>query len=135
MAEQELLLVYDNQCPACSYYCNLVQIKASVGELTLINARDQHPVMLEISEAGLDIDQGMVLKMDDTLYYGEDAIHMLSLIGSSSGFFNRFNFWIFRSRGRAAFIYPILKFGRNLLLKMLGRSKINNLELDNNERF
>ncbi len=135
MSTQKILLVYDKQCPACNYYCNLVQIRATVGELVLVNARHQHPVMQEISDAGLDIDQGMVLKMNNTLYYGVDAIHALSLIGTSSGVLNRINFWIFRSQRRARFIYPILKAGRNLLLKILGRTKINNLNLNDNERF
>ena len=135
MSTQQLLLVYDEQCPACSHYTKLLQVKATVGELVLINARDPHPVLEEITEAGLDIDQGMVLKMDDTLYYGADAIHVLSLIGTSSGLFNRLNHWAFRSKTRARFIYPILKSGRNLLLRMLGRRKINNLNIENNQRF
>jgi len=135
MSPGEIVLVYDKQCPACSFYCNLVQIKATVGELTLVNAREDHPVVQEITDAGLDMDQGMVLKMDGALYYDDEAIHMLSLIGSNSGIFNKLNYWMFRSRTRAAFLYPVLKFGRNLLLKLLRRTKINNLNFDNNDLF
>ena len=91
--------------------------------------------MDEITAAGLDIDQGMVLKVGDRLYYGSDAIHTLSLMGTRSGLFNRMSFLLFKSKKVAAVIYPGLRFCRNLLLKILRKSKINNLNTDNNDRF
>lgn len=135
MANKEILLVYDKECPACNYYCQLVRIRKSVGELKLIDAREHCQVMDEITASGLDIDQGMVLKMGDALYYGSDAIHMLSLIGSRSGIFNRLNFWAFRYRTVAKILYPVLRFFRNLLLKILGKTRINNLNIDGNDKF
>jgi len=131
----DILLIYDKECPACSYYCNLARIRESVGNLILVDAREGGPVMDEITAAGLDIDQGMVLKIGDKLYYGADAIHTLSLIGTRSGSFNRLTYFLFRSKRLSAVIYPVLRSGRNLLLKILGRSKINNLNADNNDRF
>ena len=59
MTEKEVLIVYDKQCPACDYYCNLVRIRESVGDLILVDARDGGPLMDEITASGLDIDQGM----------------------------------------------------------------------------
>lgn len=135
MSRPEILLVYDKECPVCDAYCQIVRICETVGDLKLIDARSKSDIMDEITAKGLDIDQGMVLKMDDRLYYGSDAIHSLALISSRSGIFNRFNYWIFRSRILSARFYPILRYFRNLLLKILGKSKINNLELPNNERF
>ena len=135
MSKQQLYLIYDKGCPACNYYCQFVRIRESVGELKLINAREHSDFMDEISGKGLDIDQGMVLKMGDQIFYGSNAIHILSLISTGNGFFNRINYWIFKSEKRASVIYPVLRFFRNLLLKILGKSKINNLELDGNDKF
>ena len=135
MPDDELFLVYDKECPACNMYCQMVRIRESVGKLQLIDAREPSKIMEEITAAGLDIDQGMVLKMGNALYYGSDAIHMLSLIGSSSGFFNRINYWAFRSKTVAKLFYPVLRFFRNLLLKILGKTKINNLDVKGNEKF
>jgi len=101
----------------------------------LINARDAGAVMDEITLKGLDIDQGMVLKIENNLYYGSDAIHALSLMSSRSGIFNRINYWIFRSRPLSRFLYPVLRYCRNSLLMLLRKTKINNLEIENNERF
>ena len=131
----KILLVYDKECPACDNYCQLVRIRRDIGELVLVNARDQSDVLKEITEMGWDIDQGMVLKMGDELYYGGDAIHALALISSHSGIFNRINYWAFKSKIISKWIYPILRFFRNLLLKILGRTKINNLNKPNNEKF
>lgn len=131
----EIFLVYDKQCPACDFYCKLARIRESVGELVLLDARSGGPIVDEVTAAGLDIDQGMVLKMGDTLYYGADAIHALSLLSTRSGIFNRMSFWLFRSKRLSRLLYPVLRSGRNLLLKLLGKSKINNLGLPDNERF
>ena len=134
-AREPILLVYDKQCPACDFYCNLVRVRADVGELKLVDARDKGPVMDEITALGLDIDQGMVLKVGTQLFYGSDAIHALSLMSTRTGFFNRFAYWTFRSRGAARVLYPALKTLRNVLLKVLGKTKINNLQVAGNDRF
>ena len=134
-AREPIFLVYDKQCPACDFYCNLVRVRADVGELKLVDARDKGPVMDEITALGLDIDQGMVLKVGPQLFYGSDAIHALSLMSTRTGFFNRFAYWTFRSRGAARVLYPILKTLRNILLKVLGKTKINNLRVAGNDRF
>ena len=132
---EEILLIYDKECPVCDNYCRLVRVEESAGNLKLIDAREPSDVLAEISALGLDIDQGMVLKMDGQLYYGADAIHALALASSRSGFFNRLNYLIFYSSRVSRFVYPALRGGRNLLLKILGKTKINNLGRENNERF
>ena len=133
--ESDIFLVYDKQCPACNYYCNLVRIGESVGNLVLVDAREPSTFMDEITAAELDIDQGMVLIVGDRMYYGVDAIHALSIMGTRSGVFNRVTYWCFKSKAVSSVLYPILRAARNLLLKILGRTKINNLDFDNNDRF
>lgn len=135
MTDKPILLIYDKECPACHFYCQIVRIRQSVGQLVLIDARENPAVLQEISAKGLDIDQGMVLKMDGQLYYGADAIQLLALLSSRSGVFNRLNYWLFRSKKVAAILYPILRSCRNLLLKILGKTKINNLKQEDNEQF
>lgn len=134
-ADREILLVYDKQCPACNFYCNLARIRETVGKLVLVDARESGEVMQRITDAGLDIDQGMVLIVGNEMYYGADAIHMLATLSTRSGFFNRLSYQLFRSPRVAAVLYPALRACRNLLLKMLGKTKINNLGLAGNERF
>jgi len=132
---EQILLVYDRECPACNAYCQVVKIRESVGDLRIVDARENSDVLQEITAQGLDIDQGMVLKMGNQLYYGADAIHTLALIGSRSGIINRINYWIFKSESVSSILYPILRFFRNLLLKILRKSKINNLKTQGNDKF
>lgn len=135
MKREEILLVYDRECPACNAYCQVVRIRESAGELRIVDARENSEVMKQISSQGLDIDQGMVLKMGNQFYYGSDAVHTLALIGSRSGIFNRLNYWVFKSQRISSMLYPMLRFFRNLLLKILAKTKINNLEINDNDKF
>ncbi len=135
MKEKEILLVYDHQCPACSAYCRRVQVRPSAGKLQLLDARLPSDVRDEVTRRGLDIDQGMVLQTEDGLFYGAEAIHQLSLLGTTSDPFNVLNYAAFHWQWAAEIIYPVLRFFRNLLLKILGRTKINNLGKPNNEKF
>ena len=128
-------LIYDKDCPLCNAYSQAVRIRQSVGELQLINAREDSAVMRELTALGLDLDQGMVLKLDSSIYYGADAVYMLSLLSSRSTLFNRLNYHMFKSQTVSKWLYPVLRLGRNTLLKLLRKRKINNLGNTDNSHF
>ena len=123
----DLWLAYDGECPVCRNYCRHVRLREAAGRLHLVDARQPGPLMEEITRAGLDIDQGMVLKVRGQLYYGDAAAYMLALMSTRTGWFNRLTFLFFGSRLAARFFYPAGKTVRNLLLKMLGIGWIDNL--------
>lgn len=135
MGEHQIFLVYDHQCPVCDAYCRRVKVRPSEGILRIMDARSPSEIRDEVTRRGLDIDQGMVLQTDAGLYYGAEAIHQLALLGARSNPFNLLNSIAFRSKWVADKSYPVLRFCRNLLLKLLGRTKINNLSLPGNDRF
>ena len=124
---EDLWLVYDGDCPLCSAWCKRARVRDAVGELHLIDARQPSALMDEITALGLDIDQGMVLKFKDVIYYGPDAIRMMSLLSTPAGWFNRLNAIFFGGKRRAGFWYPVGKAFRNLTLKVLGIKYIDNL--------
>ena len=124
---KEVWLVYDGECPICRPTANAIKIKNAVGTLHLVNARETHPILEQIKKAGVNLDDGMVVKFQDTLYHGVEAQHILALIGTNSDWFNRLNVCLFRSKFIAKFIYPILKLIRSILLKFNSISKLNNL--------
>lgn len=133
--ERQVVLVYDRECPACKFYCQHARIDPAYGTLQRIDAREPSDVLNKITRAGLDIDQGMVVATNGCLYYGADAIHELARRAPRVGVFHRFSRMLFGSSARAQFLYPILRTGRNLLLKLLGKSRINNLGKPHNDRF
>lgn len=116
----KLAIIYDNECPACRFYTQILNVKENIGDATLINARDKsHPLIQTVEKLGLDLNKGFVLKIDDQLYHGADAIWKLSLLGSHSTFISKLNYWIFRSSFRSKLLYPVLTLGRKLLLFVL----------------
>ncbi len=113
----------------------LVRLQGTIGRLQLVDAREKpsavnEAILDEIRRAGLDIDQGMVLKLDGQLYHGDEAMHRVALLSSRSGIFNRLNYWVFRSPRRARLLYPPLRSIRNIVIKGLGREPIDNLGRD-----
>lgn len=129
VGKDEVWLVYDGECPVCTTYCKYIRIRQAVGQLHLVDARQPGELMDEITAAGLDIDQGMVVKFKSAIYYGSDAVHMLTLLSSPSGVFNRLNYYVFSTRLGARVVYPVCKAFRAVLLKVLGIKYIENLKV------
>ncbi|MCH9694934.1 MAG: DUF393 domain-containing protein [Gammaproteobacteria bacterium] len=133
--ENDIQIVYDRQCPVCDFYCQRIDVDTAAGKLVRVDAREPSDLRDEVTGLGLDIDEGMVVKHDGEIYFGSEAIHELAKLSSRRGFINRVAYHVFRVKWLANFLYPLLAACRNLLLKVLGRSRINNLQLDDNERF
>lgn len=125
---EPIQIVYDGDCPFCASYVTLTRLRAAAGKVELIDARSDHPILAEITRAGLDLDAGMVMKQDGRLYHGDDVVHRLALMTTGSGPFNAAMAAVFRSPTRAKLLYPWLKAGRSAALALLGRGKIGNLD-------
>ncbi len=117
-------IVYDGECPFCSNYVSLIRIRDVAGPVELINARSHHPIVDKLLNDGYDLDEGMAFVSGDTVYYGEECINKLALMSTPSTFFNRLNGLVFRHRTLSKMLYPIMRFGRNTTLKILGRRSI-----------
>ena len=121
-------VLYDGECPFCSAYFKMMRARAAAGDLVLINARDPSPLMEEVTALGHDLDEGIAVKINGQIYFGADALNILSLITTPSGVFNRLNFLFFRSGAFSQMIYPFLKGCRNTALWVKGAPLIRNLE-------
>jgi len=117
-------IVYDGECPFCSRYVAMVRLRDSLGRVELVDARKGGPLVDEVLAAGLDLNEGMVLKLDGRFYHGDACIHMLALLSTPSTRFNRLNAAVFRSPTASRLLYPVLRARRNAVLRLLGRSRI-----------
>ncbi len=128
--KNDVWFVYDGDCPICNGAANAFKIKEAVGRLNTVNARTEknHPVIQEINKLGLNLDDGMVIKFKDTCYHGVDALHVMALIGTNSGFFNRVNCFFFRSKFLSKICYPFFRAGRNFTLWCKNVDQINNIK-------
>jgi len=117
-------IIYDNQCPFCTRYVSLLRLREAVGGIRLIDARSGEPEVIAARRAGYDLDEGMLLVLDGQYHHGAECLNRLALLATPSGSFNRLNAWIFRHRALSRLLYPALRLGRNVTLRLLGRRRI-----------
>ena len=116
-------IIYDGDCPFCSSYVGLLRLRETFGEVELINARESQELVEELARHNMDLDEGMMLVLNGEYFHGTECIHRLALLATASNTFNRINKLIFERKRLAAVLYPILRAGRNLSLKILGVKK------------
>ena len=124
-ADSGPVIVYDNDCPFCSRYVRLLRLRAALGDVVLMDARNGGPLVQRLAAEGYDLDEGMVLLYGGGIYHGADCIHMLAQLSGESDLWNRVNAAVFGRPVLARLLYPILRFGRNSALRLLGRPKLN----------
>ncbi len=124
MNNDTVYLIYDGECPICGYAAKVTKLRKAAGKLEIINARESHPLVTEAKKQGYDLDNGIVVKYQGKSYYGKDAMHLLAMLGSPVGWFNRMNVFLFKSKILSEIFYPIFKFIRRCLLLALGVQKI-----------
>jgi predicted DCC family thiol-disulfide oxidoreductase YuxK len=117
-------VVYDGQCPLCSAYVRMLRLRAAAGRVRLIDARGDAAAARGLRRAGIDLDRGMVVRIGGRTYHGSEAMHVLTLMSTRSGIFNRFAGAAFGSRRMSRLLYPPLVAGRNATLRLLGRPPI-----------
>jgi len=131
LPHKTIWLIYDGECPICSPTANAIKIKKAAGDLMLINARESHPIVKEVIQQGLNLDEGFVVKTNDQYYHGAEAMNFLALIGTRSDWFNRINVLLFSNKTMAKIFYPAFRAMRNIVLKLNGIKKINRNRDDN----
>lgn len=121
--------VYDGDCPVCTMAAEALRIKQQLGPLHLLDARqnNNHPLIELITHMNLNLDDGMVIYHDKQIHHGQEALHFMAIYGTPSGLFNWFNKVLFKSKLLAQLLYPAMRGGRNLLLRLRGKERIKNL--------
>lgn len=114
-------VLYDGECPFCDDYVRFQKIRAAAGDVELIDARANPRIMQEMGVTGAELEDGMVVWVDGRRHDGADAVHVLSRIGEPPG-----RWWVrwvaaaSRSSARSRALYPVLKLGRRVALRILG---------------
>lgn len=116
-----IVVYYDGECPFCSRFVRLLRLRETGGSVELVDLRTALAKRQEFADAGIDVNKGMVVELDDRRFFGADAAHALALLSTPSGLFNRLNRWILGTPFLARTLYPILRMGRAATLAVLGR--------------
>ena len=118
----KITIVYDGECPFCKNYVRLMALRQQVDEVELVDAREQdHPCVKSLRARGLDLNEGMAAIFGDTIYYGSDAVVFISHLSGDGRWSRRFLSRLLREPMRTKFLYPMMKFGRRMALRLLGK--------------
>lgn len=120
----EIKIIYDGQCILCSNYVAMMRLKKNIENIKLIDARVEKEYVSEMTKKGLDVNEGMLVVYGDKLFYGSEAVHILSILSSNSHIILNFVNFFFSSKVFASIIYPFCKFGRSVILKISGKKMI-----------
>lgn len=119
-----LAIFYDGKCPICARYLQMVRL-SDLHDVSLIDVRLSPTDWRRLETEGFDVDQGMVVDFDGQKYGGADAVNILSLLSTPSGYLNRINKLLLGNRRVARLLYPCLRAGRWTLLFVLGRPMLH----------
>lgn len=111
----ELVLYYDDDCPICKYYTMFLKIRKT-HKLIFKDIRQSDEIKQICENNKININDGMILitEKNDVLQ-GELAVIYLKNIDMNTNIFYKFLF----SKYFIKFTYPVLKFLRFILLKLL----------------
>lgn len=97
-------------------FFELIDARAGKNQLRQVQGQDL---------SGLNLDDGFAIVQDGNVYIGSDAAWLLASLGHPSNWRFRAFRALTRTPDRSRIFYPILRTARNLLLRVLGRKKIN----------
>jgi predicted DCC family thiol-disulfide oxidoreductase YuxK len=115
-----MTVVYDGDCPFCRNYVTLMKLRAAAGGAVLVDARSGGPIVERLIRQGYNLNEGMAAIYGDKVYYGPDAVVLISTMTGKLPWTGRLLAALLRDKKRAAVIYPVMKFGRKITLKALG---------------
>lgn len=117
---RQVTVVYDGDCPICHRLITATRLRDSGIELQLINARDCDVYQMPWFPKNVSINKDMVVKVADQIFYGGQGLHALSLMASRSHWLNKITYAVFSIKPIAVVMYPLLRWLRMLLLKIIG---------------
>jgi predicted DCC family thiol-disulfide oxidoreductase YuxK len=119
-SESAISIVYDGDCPFCSGYVTLMRLRAAVGKVELVDARNSGATARMLAQQGYDLNEGMAVIFAGQVYHGKDAVVLISAMTGKLSWTGKLLAAVLRNKKCAAMMYPAMKFGRKITLKLLG---------------
>ena len=116
------LFIYDGECPFCSHFAQLIELKSSLPSIEILDGRKNLALLFQLYKQGYDLNNGAILVDNGNIMHGADAINWIcSEIEEPSDSLLEILRLIFTSAKRTSFLFPILLWGRRLLLTLKGK--------------
>ena len=113
-------VIYDGECPFCSRYATMVQLREKGIVVRLHDARDEGTYRRFPTALRFDLDEGMLARWQEQWFHGSEAVQVISRLSRTAPVAA-----LMRNDEVSARLYPLLRAVRHLTLRLLGRKKIN----------
>ena len=123
MLDNELLIIYDKDCPFCTDFVMMNGLKDKGYKVTLIDARNSNDDYVKTISATYNLDDGMVVVFSNEVLYGHEAARFIAL-SYRGGFKSSLYLSLLRWEKVAKVSYPLLVFLRKTFFRLTGRSLI-----------
>lgn len=118
-------IYYDAECYFCKNYTKLTKLKKTGKIIELIDLRKAKDVLPWFKSNGYDVDQGMIVTIDEKIYFADEAINVLTKISDKKVTFNQLTALFFSNKKISKLIYPLMVKARNIFLFFKNIKKIN----------
>ncbi|MDE0330782.1 MAG: DCC1-like thiol-disulfide oxidoreductase family protein [Nitrospinae bacterium] len=116
-------LLYDGECPFCSFYARKSGFKTPCGRpLTLIDANRAPELLAGLRGQDCDVEEGMVLVLEGRRYQGAAAMTALAAMTGGTGWFGGLSRWFASNPKRVRAFYPWFRRLRRAALWLKGRA-------------
>ena len=119
---EKKLFIYDGDCPFCNHFAQLLELKSSIPSLEIVDGRKNLKLLTQLYKQGYDLNKGAIIINNGEINYGADAINLIcSELKDPKDSQLEFLRIIFSSNRRSKLIFPLLLWGRRLLLTVKGK--------------
>ena len=116
------LFIYDGECLFCNHFAQLLELKSSLPAFEILDGRKNLALLSALYRQGYDLNKGAILINKGNIMHGAEAINWIcSEINEPSVSLLELLRIIFSSTKRTRFLFPVLLWGRRLLLTIKGK--------------
>ena len=116
------LFIYDGECPFCNHFAQLLELKSSIPSLEISDGRENLAILTKLYKQGYDLNNGAILIKNGEIKHGADAINWIcSEIKEPNDSLLETLRIIFTSNRRSKLLFPLLLWGRRILLTLKGK--------------
>lgn len=117
-------VLYDGECPVCSAYVALAQLRTLRPDLQVLDARQEPALVVALRAEGFDVNDSILIRLGSRVYSGGAATRLISQLGSGNPIIRRAALYAIGGAPWSGALYPWLRAGRKGLLRVLGRGMI-----------
>tara|TARA_Y100001968_G_scaffold288869_1_gene291467 strand:+ start:20712 stop:21116 length:405 start_codon:yes stop_codon:yes gene_type:complete len=119
---RKTLFIYDGECPFCNHFAQLLELKSTIPSLQIVDGRKNLEQLTRLYKQGYDLNKGAILINNGKIKHGSEAISWIcaQLENPNDSLLELLRL-IFISNKRSQFLFPLLLWGRRILLTIKGK--------------